>query len=190
MEMRTLKVVLLLAALAAASFLLVKRNGVDDVEAGTGVIGNADYTMSGFTLTTMDPDGATQYRLTSAQLVHYEGETTAQFEQPEVTVYGEGRPVWQIVSDQGELTAAGDEVHLLGHVTISKINEDETQSPVTIITKNLLLYPEQKLAQTDEGVEIRQASGTLWGTGMRANLAAQQFELLTDVRGWYVPPTP
>jgi lipopolysaccharide export system protein LptC len=189
-ETRTFIVVLLLAALAAASFFLIKRNGVGEEEASTGVIGGADYTMSDFTMTTMDLDGATQYRLTSAQLIHYEGATTAQFEQPDVTIYGEGRPVWHIVSDQGELTVTGDEVHLLGNVTISKINEDAAQPPVTIITRNLLLYPDQELARTDEGVEIKQASGTLWGTGMRANLAAQQFELLTDVRGWYVPATP
>jgi len=189
-ETRSLIVVLLLAGLAGASFYLTQHNGTDEEETGAGVIGNADYTMSGFTLTTMDEDGATQYRLTSEQLVHYEGDTTAQFEQPDVTIYGGGVPVWRIVSDQGELTASGDEVHLLGNVTITKINDNEAQQPVTIVTKNLLLYPGQELAQTDEVVEIKQASGTLWGTGMRANLAAQQFELLTEVRGWYVPPTP
>jgi len=189
-ETRTFVLVALLAALAAASFFVVRQNGADEEEPGVGVIGNADYTMTGFTLTTMDEDGATQYRLTSAQLIHYEGDATAQFEQPDVTIYGKGLPVWHIVSDQGELTAAGDEVHLLGNVTITKINQDGTQPAVTIFTKNLWLYPEQELAQTDEGVEIKQPSGTLWGTGMRANLAAQQFELLSDVRGWYVPPTP
>ena len=54
METRTLIVVLLLAALAAASFFATQHNGAGEEETGTGVIGNADYTMSGFTLTTMD----------------------------------------------------------------------------------------------------------------------------------------
>ena len=56
-------------------------------------------------------------------------------------------------------------------------------------TEYLLLLPDEDIARTDKPVEITMGQSIMTGTGMIANNATQEFQLLHNVRGTYQPRT-
>jgi len=142
-----------------------------------------DYTLKNFTTVRMDEHGQPQYRLTAPTMTHYlnrETELTA----PDILFLNQGQPTWTVRAEQGQVSADGNQIWLLGHTTLQQ------QPPVNgfqIISRDLRIQQDTQYAETQAPTLILSPSGETQCVGMRVFMATKQVELLSQVRGYYVP---
>jgi lipopolysaccharide export system protein LptC len=101
-------------------------------------------------------------------------------QQPELIFYGDGLP-WFIAAKAGKILDQGNTLELWDQVRIWQNRPDGSQTLVT--TERLTLKPKQQAITTAEPVQIKSPSGTLSGTGLSVDLAAQTVKLHSKVKG-------
>ncbi len=144
-----------------------------------------DYYMENATLTTMNPLGRRHQVLRAETLVHYPDDDSTDLGKPHLSVHNPGKPPWEIISETGWVSSDAEEVHLLGPVEIQRTGT-ETLRPITILTTDLRVRPDDSYAETDEAVSIQSVPNTLEGVGMHAYFREpMRLQLLSEVRGKY-----
>ena len=149
-----------------------------------------DYRMTRFELTAMNPQGTPLYRLTAASMRHYADDDSAEFDAPRLQYTaadaqgGEGD--WTFHAEQARSTRQGAQIDLLGEVRIDGMMAPG-QAPVSIETRDLVLFPAQKQARTDAAIRITQAQGRIEGVGLEADMQSGRIHLISQVRGYYAP---
>jgi len=88
------------------------------------------------------------------------------------------REAW--VADRAVEVRLIDDVLMLGP---ADPDGDRTRFNTTF----LQIFPKKDLAQTDAAVTITQSDSILTGKGMRADMQAHRFDLLSAVKGRYAP---
>lgn len=127
-----------------------------------------------------DQQGNLAYRLTTDKSEHFTSAKRFVLEQPKITAFYTDTLPWTLSSRQGVVENSGEQISLTGDVEgrqTQKSGED-----FVLQTSKLLFYPEKKFAETDKPVTITTPSVTSTGTGMKADLSTEQFELLSNVR--------
>ncbi|HEX5514677.1 MAG TPA: LPS export ABC transporter periplasmic protein LptC [Gammaproteobacteria bacterium] len=183
------QIVLALAALLAVVFvgwqLLSGR-----VEPPPPTIGDeaaqSDYYVSGARLLQTDDQGQPEYQATSARMVHRPDQDTWLLQSPTMQIFTETGEPWYGRAERGRIWAGGEEAELQGEVRLWREASAENQ-PVAIDSSNVYLRPQQKYAETAAPVVLRQEQNRLVGVGARVYLDEERYELLSEVRGRYVP---
>lgn len=123
-----------------------------------------------------------------AQLPNNNG---VRIEQPALDWYqsdGQTRE-WRLQADQGWVAADQQLVRLEGRVTMVR-TADSGKPPMTIITRDVLVRPSERYAETAAPTQAVTPSGEFWAVGVRAWLDQERLELLSEVRGAYESPKP
>ncbi len=145
-----------------------------------------DYRLSGVRLRVFDANGALHYRLRADRLIHYPAPDRSELSMPLLHWYPHPNAVpWVVRAASGEVLDAGGEVRLLGTVHIDRAAHG-TRRAVTILTRDLVVWPRRNLAQTAARVTLCSDGTDLSGVGMRADLRRGRVVLLSSVRGTYV----
>ena len=144
-----------------------------------------DYTLENFATVHMDAEGKVNDRLLAKKMAYYENAQTL-LTQPYMIFYEQSEPSWTIWAEQGQLSADGNELWLLGETTFQRHHDSK---PLTIVSQNVLLKRDKEYAETQSPTTIHHVNGNSWSVGARVFMAIQQVDLLSQARGHYVPQT-
>ena len=134
-----------------------------------------------FSNTVFDQNGQLKYTLNSPHLFHYPHNDETLLSAPEIKLYENNNSPWKVVAKRGNITS-GDEITLSGDVNITG-NTSTDNEPVTVKTKALTLYTNDKRAESKERVKIYSNQGQLSGTGLKADMISSTMSLLSQVEG-------
>lgn len=135
-------------------------------------------------LKVMNEQGLLSYRVKALHMTHYPSDERFNLEAPDIEILHADGSTWQIKSEQGETTEAADVIWLLGAVDIKRL-QTTTISPLHIVTSDLLVKPEQELAETDNAATIISTQFRVEGVGMKANFRNDTLKIRSSVRGRY-----
>lgn len=146
----------------------------------------SDYVLREFELTLLDREGGESFTVRGPYLQRDVGGKSLSLVQPRFGFPGADGGRWQARSDSAWVSPDADQVQL--------INQVEMVGPPTpaglrtrFDTERLVIHPELDTARSDEKVTVTQGDSILTGTGLRADMKAKRFQLLTDVKGRYAP---
>lgn len=124
--------------------------------------------------------------------LHYKGETATQMLSPYLETYHRDGHRWIISANHGQGFQGGmkqlDKVQLSQNVIVQRLGQT-IDSWLTLKTENLLLFPKQPSAITEDHVLLNGPGITLNALGMRAHLDQNAVEFLKEVKCCYVKPT-
>ncbi len=135
--------------------------------------------------------GVQEYVVEAPRLWQLPGQGGVRIEQPTLDWYqpdGQTRE-WRLQAEQGWGAADQQTLRLEGAVTMIRLAYSG-KSPMTITTRDVVIRPAQRYAETAAPLHLTTPDGELQATGARAWLDQQRLELLSEVRGVYAPPKP
>lgn len=123
-----------------------------------------------------------------AQLPNHLG---TRIEQPALDWYqpdGQTRE-WRLQAEHGWISADQQSVRLEGEVTMVR-TADSGKQPMTITTRDVLVRPGERYAETAAPARAVTPDGEFRAVGVHAWLDQERLELLSEVRGVYESPKP
>mgnify|MGYP003574007412 FL=1 len=144
-----------------------------------------DYTLENFKTFHMDEQGLVTNQLAAATLAHYP-DTNTKLTEPSMVFYKEKQPTWTVRAKQGEVSPDGNQVWLFGQTTLQQHTQN-SQPAVEIISQDVWVQLDTEYAETKAPTTIINSKGQTHSVGMRVFMPSQQVELLSKVRGHYVP---
>jgi lipopolysaccharide export system protein LptC len=133
-------------------------------------------------LAVMDEQGYLQYRVRAEHMRHFPHDDMLKLNRPDIDITHTDGAVWHITAERGETTTAGDRLWLLGEVDIHR-PETTTGSAIRVITSDLLVKPEDELAETENAATITGDRYVINAIGLKADFRTGVLELLSRVRG-------
>jgi lipopolysaccharide export system protein LptC len=173
-----------LGALAASAvltgWLLYNQNSYTDTTSLSEH--GPDMFVKGMQLDVLDKTGALQYRLSADTMNHYPGSDQIALRQPVMQIFEQERLLWHIESERSAVAESGETVNLLGEVRIRRESTADEQGFV-VLTRDLLVKPDSRTAETGHRAVIESGRYTLEGTGLHADFTTHRLELDSDVKG-------
>lgn len=135
----------------------------------------------------MGTGGIPERQLETRYLVQYLDDETTEMLAPRYHFFRQDTPPWDVVSEQGWLSADGELALLSGRVTIMR-PADENAAPFKMVTRNLRIQPDNNYLETDEAVNVKSGQDVIDAIGMQAWMGkTSRIKFLSDVRANYVP---
>jgi lipopolysaccharide export system protein LptC len=133
--------------------------------------------------------GLREYVLEAPRLTQLPGQLGTWIERPVLDWYQpDGRTrEWRLLAERGWIAADNQLVRLEGEVVMTRTAESG-KPPATIITRDVLVRPAERQAETAAPARAVTPGGDLRAIGLRAILDEERLELLSEVRGVYEPP--
>jgi len=146
-------------------------------------------TIERFQAIRMNVAGLREYVLEAPLLVQLAGQEGTRVQKPVMDWYQpDGRTrEWRLRAENGWIAADQQQVRLEGEVVMTRTAESG-KSPVTITTRDVLVRPTERYAETAAPALAVTPGGELRAIGVRAYLDQERLELLSQVRGFYEPP--
>nr|WP_228050787.1 LPS export ABC transporter periplasmic protein LptC [Pontibacterium sinense] len=140
-----------------------------------------DYFATDTRTRVFDDKGMLEQTLSTPRLDHYPDRAESELTSPEIVLYGTDGSVTTTTATQGTLPDDRAKALLTGNVQI----KDRASSGATtlVLTETLTLYPDTKLAETDESVTILSDNTRYDATGMTASFENKTLKLLSNVQG-------
>lgn len=133
--------------------------------------------MENFKAMRTDATGKPQYRLSARKLRHYSNSKFTELESPRLTQLDAQSGDVTAISNQATVSADGNEVDLRGDVLVERAARPG-QSPMTLRSARLLVFPEQDRMRSPGPVEIHDATVDLRANAMEYD-AKQRIVRLT-----------
>lgn len=133
-------------------------------------------------LAVMDENGYLQYRVRTEHMTHFPHNDILKLSRPDIDIVRTDGTAWHITAERGEATTAGDQLWLLGKVDIRR-PESATGSAIHVMTSDLLVKPEDELAETENAATITGNRYVINAVGLKADFRTNVLELLSRVRG-------
>lgn len=185
MEPRTAVNMTILLAAAAASWALFLRAGESPVPQHEQPPVGIGYYATDARLSATDDHGRIRYRVAAASAEQQPGDGSVSLRQVSISYDPQEARPWRLHSDAGSIPPGGKIVTLTGNV-VAETQADDTP-PATIRTDYLKFDAATNVATTNREVNVDYAGSRVRAIGMRADLAGDRIELLTQVRGSYAP---
>lgn len=132
-------------------------------------------------LAVMDDAGHLKYRVTAEYMTHFPNQDLLKLRRPDINIVQADGAVWQITSEHGETTTAGDRAWLLGDVTIQR-PASASGGAIHVVTRDLLVKPQEDLAETEYAATITSDRYVIKTIGLKADFRNRVLELLSRVR--------
>lgn len=186
-RIRLIVTVVVLAALALASFwvLQVMHRNIDDSLAARPRT-KPDYYVEKFSYVKMADTGLPRYDITGAKMVHFPADDSFEVTLPVITSLSTEKAQTTLRSQTARIEDDNTKIHMYGDVNGNRA-ATATSENMHLKTEYLLLLPDDDIAKTDKPVELTMGTSIMTGTGMIANNAIQELQLLHNVRGTYQP---
>ncbi len=139
-----------------------------------------DYFLRQSTSTEFDEQGQLEFRLSSDAVEHNPKDDSAQLQSPRFKLYKDGSLNWTVNARFGVISGDRERLDLEQRVVVSS-RDGET----VLKTPRLTLFPEQKLAETDKPVTLRNPNGFTRSIGLTADLNTERIDLLQQVRSQF-----
>lgn len=143
-----------------------------------------------FSATRTNIQGFREYTLSAPHLIQLPDQQGTWIEKPQFEIFSDNQQrEWLIRAERGWIAADNQTIRLEDAVNLSRPASDDKPS-LSISTRQVMIYPERAELQTDAPVLAEMPNGVLSGTGLKAYWHEERMELLSDVRGSYVPLKP
>lgn len=133
-------------------------------------------------LAVMDELGYLKYRVRAKHMSHFPNEDVLKLSSPDFDIVLQNSSVWHITAERGETSTDGNRLWLLGAVDIRRPASAQG-SAIHVVTSDLLVKPEDELAETDNAATITGDRYRINAIGMKAYFRTGRLELLSRVRG-------
>ena len=175
---------LLLLALAAASFWLERAVQAPDYDKTGKLRHDPDFIAEDFVITKMGADGKPEYSLSAARMLHYPDDESTDIVAPRLVQRHDDAAPIVIRADRGLISRNGEQASFFGNVVV--VREASAQrSELRMQTEYLQIDPDRDLASTNRPVIVTEGRSRLAGVGMEFNNKTRQFTLLSQVRGTF-----
>lgn len=146
--------------------------------------GRSDYVLHDFELIALDEDGTESFTLRAPLLQETPGARTMELATPLFLLPDEDGRYWRVRAQRGWISEQRDRIRLRGDVRVTSPPEGD---PAAMRTEELNVFPKKKLATSELAVTVTEPGLTMTGRGLRAELDAKRFTLLSQARTRYVP---
>lgn len=146
-----------------------------------------DYMLEAFKTTRMDEQGQMKSQLAATSMIHYRDRDT-EIVAPYLTFYRQGQALWVIQAEQGHISPDGNEVRLVGQTTLWR-QDASIAKRAEITSRDVRVRLDTNIAETQALTSIRSYNTETHSLGMHVFLSTHQVDLLSQVRGRYVPHT-
>ena len=145
------------------------------------------YFVRNLNSTSMGPEGLPERQLQTRYVVQWLDDETTEMESPRYHFHRQEGPTWYVTSEQGWLSADGEQALLSGRVTVLR-PAGENNPPFKMITRDLRIQPKNNYMETDHPVFAKSREDTIDAVGMQAWMNEPgRIKFLSDVRANYVP---
>ena len=169
---------LILLVLVVASWWLLQKPGAINSTA-TAVQRGPDMFADHIEVTVMGESGRPEYRIRAEQLRHSPDKQRFDLTRPEIEVNHHDGGNWNIVSENGQMNDKGDQMWFLGEVNIHRHGDNSMH----IRTRDILVKPDEELAETDSAVSITAANYEIDAIGLKADFRNKRLQFRSSVRG-------
>lgn len=121
---------------------------------------DVDYIVKNFASVRTDGYGNPRYELSGAEMRHYPDDDSTDLVRPHYTIYSQKMQTTQIFSDQGKVSANGENVYFVDNVKVVRA-ATEQKGEMTVLTSYLHVVPDQEMAETNRPITILQAPHTV-----------------------------
>ena len=135
----------------------------------------------------VNEQGNKTYTLTTPLLETWSGKPGTRAQTPVLEIFRDNALDWTIQSQSAWMAENQELLRLEEGVTIER-KASKTTKPLSMTTRNLEFLPDQNVARTAEAAIVDTPGGHLQAVGITAYLGEERVELLSQVRGTYVPP--
>ena len=177
-------VVLAVGSLLLAFYAAPWRGTLTPRELPPELADEPDLYMQEATITQYQDDGTIRYRLSSAQIRHFEVEQVTRLLGPDLTLFNHPEPPWEITSERGYIRRRPNEagveeevVFLRDDVVLEKSRGDGEQ--ITMRSPTFDIYPERQYAETDQDVMIDTQVGRTSAHGLQGDLKRGLLKLFS-----------
>lgn len=172
-----------LTLLAAVIWWLAAKNDPHE-QTGKDQSRRPDYYLRDFTTIFHDAQGKPERILSGTEMRHYPDDSF-ELDSPRLVLAKEDGSRWIVISEDGKISEDGNILMLTGKVEIEKRTEQGIVQ-MRIETRDLVIYPEQNLAETQASVQIIAGKNQMYSNGMRLWFQSPaKIKLLSNVRGYY-----
>jgi lipopolysaccharide export system protein LptC len=183
MSWRAVITLVLLAGALLSGWALLHQHARKAVPGSSN--GLSDYVLRDFELISLDDHGKEAFTLRAPMLQETPGAKTMDLTQPLFLLPDPDGNHWQVRARSGWVSAKRDQIRLRGNVQATSPPEDARK--VRMNTQQLNIFPGPRKATSQVFVTVTEPGLTMRGRGMRADLAARRFILLSQVTARYVP---
>lgn len=175
-----------LAATALVLMLLTYLLGYSDTDSALNMSPavatdiERDYYLTNAYSQQFDQQGKLDTTAVSAQVDHNPTTDHITMQQPLVKLYRDGEHSWTIQATLGVVKKGGRQIDLEQQVRITS-----SDNSATLSTSRLSIFPNKKLAKTDQPVTLVAPNGITRAIGLNADLGSKTIHLLQQVRGQY-----
>ena len=182
MNWRAMLTIILLVAAVATGWSVWRHRAPPPATESAG--DRPDYLLHDVELVALDEQGQESFTLRAPLMSRNPDQGNMELHSPVFLLPDSDGDSWNVASRSGWVAADGNELRLLGDVTVTG---PPRQSAVEMNTAQLNIYPDRDLATAPGAVTITQPGSILRGRGLETNLASKRYELKSQVRSRYVP---
>jgi lipopolysaccharide export system protein LptC len=181
-------IIVLTAVIALASFWVVEvmRRTAGDTQVNRPA-GEPDFYVEKFNFVKTSPTGQVQYHISGERLTHYPDNGSYVIQNPIVNSIAQEGPPMMTRADRAIVNNNQTQIHLYDNVVSERPASQQT-SYFRLRSNHMLILPEKDLMRTDKPVEVLFDQSRLTGTGMVANQATREVQILSNSRAVYQPP--
>jgi lipopolysaccharide export system protein LptC len=177
----TLTLVLLLAALVSGWSVWHQRAHAP-VANGAGE--RPDYVLHDFELVALDSQGQESFTLRAPTMSRNPDQRSMEMATPVFLLPDSDHQYWNVSARAGWISADGNELRLRGDVRVAS---PPAGRPVALRSEQLNIFPDKNMASSPLAVTVTEPGLTMHGLGLRADLDANRFTLLSQATARYVP---
>lgn len=131
-------------------------------------------------------DGTIHYRIQGKRLTRFYHDGSTEIVAPTLHLRQTEKEYWVLNAERGWITSDQTQIHLLGEVYAHQETEDHYHE-IRITTHDVVVWPEQRFAQTDAFARIEGRHYHLEGMGMAADFATNILTLKSQTYSIYTP---
>lgn len=146
--------------------------------------GTPDVVVDRVVITQFDAQGKARNKLFAEKLTHYDVNDNIELASPRLVSLRPDQPQVDARAQRGRIEDAGERVHLMGSVLITRA-ATETEPPMRLSTEYLLALPDKDRFSTDKPVEMERGPATVTASGMVYDNIARTVDLQGDVKGTF-----
>ncbi|MCK4675907.1 MAG: LPS export ABC transporter periplasmic protein LptC [Gammaproteobacteria bacterium] len=143
----------------------------------------AEIFMNEFEMTAMNENGKPHYILNGLHLQRYSNSDNTEIKQPVFQLLQENKQ-WKVSANKALINDKNETLQLIDNVVMQQQN---TESAITIRTQNLSINTNTQITQTQAPVDITRGKSRIKSNGMIFNNITSELELSSNVTGYYLP---
>ena len=175
----------ILLLLAALSFWIERMVEIPADGSASPTRTDPEGIMENFNAMRTDATGKPQYRLSAKKLRHYSDSKFTELESPRFTQLDAQSGDVSAVANQATVSPDGNEVDLHGDVLVERAAK-QGQSPMTLRSARLLVFPERDQLRSPGPVEIQDATLNLRADAMEYDARQRIIKLTGRVHARYL----